>query len=149
MNHKTIEKANHDRGDVPEAYRHRAISWFRFLIFLIPITILLTPCRVKAHEFNPQGWPLPNIYGATRYSDSYIDFDPSIPGKETRLEKFNTIDGGRVYRYSHEGRIFSYEVDHDRNDPLDFEIVDRDGDGLFEIRQSPYNEYPLPFWTLD
>ena len=39
-------------------------------------------------------------------------------------------------------------MDHDQLPPMDFEIVDKDGSGGFEIRQSPYDLYPLPKWTL-
>ena len=109
--------------------------------------VFLLPARVVAGEFNPAGWTVPSLYGAERYSSEKIDFDPRIKGEEVLLEKFVTLSGGRVYRYSYQGRIFSYEVDHDIEDPLDYEIVDMDGSGLFETRQSPYNRYPLPDWT--
>lgn len=102
-----------------------------------------------AYEYSTLGWEKPKMYGALRYGDEQIDFDKNVPGDETRLEKFKTTDGGRIFRYSHNGRVFSYEVDHDEEEPMDYEIVDMNGSGLFEIKQSPYSEYPLPKWTRE
>jgi outer membrane protein OmpA-like peptidoglycan-associated protein len=101
-----------------------------------------------AHEFRPTGWQLPDLYGAERVSEEMYNFDLRVPGNETRLEQFYTTDGGRVLRYSHRGHIFAYSVDNDRKGPMDFTLVDFNGSGLFEVKQSPYDEYPLPLWTM-
>ena len=121
------------------------------LIFLAAVFGWPSPLvkSAGAYEFRPQGWELPNIYGADRYQDVMTDIDKNVPGDETRVERFHTPDGGRVFRFSHRGNVFSYEVDHDRKDPMDFKIVDLDGDGIFAIRTSPYDEYPLPPWTRE
>lgn len=113
------------------------------------VVLILIHSSAAAREFNPQGWRKPDVFGARRYSDKTVDLDYNIPGEETRVEKFRTPKGGRIFRYSHAGNIFSYEVDHDLKEPMDYEIVDFDGDGVFEIMQSPYDEYSLPPWTYD
>lgn len=117
------------------------------LYFLLTGFFGLTPSL--AHDFNPQGWTTPNLYGAERYSDEMIIWEKRTPNIKVRLERFYTTDKGRAYRYSHNGNVFSYMVDHDRNDPMDYEIVDMNGTGAFEIKHSPYTPYPLPIWVLN
>lgn len=120
---------------------------YRNALATIFVLIFIPAAFAASGDFKPDGWNIPQLYGATRYSDEMVDFDSTVPGKETRVEKFTTLDGGRVHRYSHNGYVFSYEVDSDQEDPLDYELVDYDGSGIFEMKQSPYDEYPLPFWT--
>jgi hypothetical protein len=115
--------------------------------FCFIFLLLVAAAPTSAGEFRPAGWAQPYLYGAARYADETVDFDRTIPGPETRREKFATINGGRVFRYSYNNKVFAYDVDGDAEDPLDYTIVDFDGSGLFEIKQSPYDEYPLPFWT--
>lgn len=137
---------------MPESFAKKLLTLFlvnaAFIFsFHLSVDSLIRPAL--AYEFWPSGWPEPKLYGAERVSDEKVDFDPKFPGKETRLEKFHTPDGGRVFRFSHKGNVFSFEIDSDLEDPLDYEIVDKDGSGAFEIKQSPYNEYPLPRWTYE
>ena len=117
------------------------------MLILLGMILVLTTGNLAAKEFNPAGWELPVMYGAEKYADDRIDFDPNIPGNETRLEKFRTLEGGRIFRYSHNNLVFSYKVDINADDPMDYELVDYNGSGLFEIKQSPYDEYPMPTWT--
>ena len=129
-----------------------AVKAVFIIAFLAGSTILagvsLFPDRTLAHEFNPIGWTLPELYGAERVEDVMYDFDRRVPGNETRLEKFYTVDGGRVHRYSHRNKIFAYVVDHDRFGPMDYALVDYNGSGLFETRQPAFDVYPLPQWTF-
>ncbi|MEW6263273.1 MAG: OmpA family protein [Thermodesulfobacteriota bacterium] len=124
-----------------------AVQAFILGLFLT-VLASVPPWSAPAYEFHPQGWDIPQLYGAEKYADEMIDFDKSVPGAETRLEKFYTGDGGRVFRYSHLGNVFSLVVGRSRTGPLDYELVDADGSGAFEIRQSPADEYPLPVWTF-
>jgi outer membrane protein OmpA-like peptidoglycan-associated protein len=101
------------------------------------------------HEYFPYGWYKPVLYGSLRVQDEMIDFDPAVEGEETRREEFILPnDGGRVYRLSHNGRVFCYVADHDLVDPWDFQIVDYDGSGAFEHKEPPFSEMPLPRWTF-
>jgi outer membrane protein OmpA-like peptidoglycan-associated protein len=101
------------------------------------------------HEYFPYGWYKPVLYGSLRVSDEMIDFDPAVEGEETRREEFILPnEGGRVYRLSHNGRVFCYVADHDLADPWDFQIVDYDGSGAFEHKEPAFSEMPLPLWTF-
>jgi hypothetical protein len=100
-------------------------------------------------EYFPHGWQKPNLLGARKISDRMIDFDPSVEGEETRREEFILPDeAGRVLRLSHNGRVFCYVVDHDLNDPWDYQIVDYDGSGGFEMKEVAFDDFPLPRWTF-
>jgi outer membrane protein OmpA-like peptidoglycan-associated protein len=101
------------------------------------------------HDYYPYGWLKPALYGALRVSDQMIDFDVAVEGEETRREEFILPDEeGRVFRLSHNGRVFCYVADHDLEDPWDYQIVDYDGSGAFESKEPPFSDFPLPLWTF-
>ncbi|MDR3153465.1 MAG: OmpA family protein [Deltaproteobacteria bacterium] len=107
------------------------------------------PAMTNHHDYFPYGWYKPVLYGSLRVKDEMIDFDPAVEGEETRREEFILPnEGGRVYRLSHNGRVFCYVADHDLADPWDFQIVDYDGSGAFEYKEPPFSEMPLPLWTF-
>ncbi len=100
-------------------------------------------------DYYPHGWLRPNLYGSAKVSDVMIDFDPTVEGEETRREEFILPnDGGRVLRLSHNGRVFGYVVDLDLFDPWDYQIVDYDGSGGFEMKEVAFSDFPLPRWTF-
>ncbi|MDR2613108.1 MAG: OmpA family protein [Deltaproteobacteria bacterium] len=123
-------------------------------VLCLPFAALLSAAAPLAamtnhHEYFPYGWYKPVLYGALRIQDEMIDFDPAVEGEETRREEFILPnEGGRVYRLSHNGRVFCYVADHDLTDPWDFQIVDYDGSGAFENKEPPFSEMPLPLWTF-
>ena len=117
-----------------------------FLATLLLLSLLAAE-KIWAREFNPQGWPVPSLYGAHRYYDDTYDFDYNFPGKETRLEKFRGPEGALIWKYSYDNNVYCYAVNVDGKGAMDYAIVDFDGDGVFEIRQSPYDRFPLPKWT--
>jgi outer membrane protein OmpA-like peptidoglycan-associated protein len=100
-------------------------------------------------EYFPHGWQKPNLDGARKIGDQMIDFDPSVEGEETRREEFILPDDdGRVLRLSHNGRVFCYIADHDLLEPWDYQIVDYDGSGGFEMKELAFSDFPLPRWTF-
>jgi outer membrane protein OmpA-like peptidoglycan-associated protein len=100
-------------------------------------------------EYYPHGWLKPDLSGSRKISDYMIDFDPSVEGEETRREEFILADDdGRVLRLSHNGRVFCYIVDHDLVEPWDYQIVDHDGSGGFEMKELAFSDLPLPRWTF-
>ncbi|MDR2726282.1 MAG: OmpA family protein [Candidatus Adiutrix sp.] len=125
--------------------------WLRLI--LAGLLALAAPSAAGAltnhGEYFPHGWQKPNLMGALKISDRMIDFDPSVEGEETRREEFILPDeAGRVLRLSHNGRVFAYVVDHDLNDPWDYQIVDYDGSGGFEMKELAFSDFPLPRWTF-
>ncbi|MDR1166568.1 MAG: OmpA family protein [Deltaproteobacteria bacterium] len=120
---------------------------------LVALFLALAGGRAEAmtnhHDYYPYGWLKPALYGALRVSDQMIDFDVAVEGEETRREEFILPDEeGRVFRLSHNGRVFCYVADHDLEDPWDYQIVDYDGSGAFESKEPPFSDFPLPLWTF-
>jgi outer membrane protein OmpA-like peptidoglycan-associated protein len=128
-------------------------KWIRLVLAGLLALTLAAPPAARAltnhGEYFPHGWQKPNLRGARKISDRMIDFDPSVEGEETRREEFILPDeAGRVLRLSHNGRVFCYVVDHDLNDPWDYQIVDYDGSGGFEMKEMAFSDLPLPRWTF-
>jgi len=119
----------------------------------LSLTALAAPNTARAMsnhgDYFPHGWMKPDLAGAWKTGDRMIDFDTSVEGEETRREEFLLPDeSGRVLRLSHNGRVFCYVVDHDLAEPWDYQIVDHDGSGGFEMKELPFSDFPLPRWTF-
>ena len=100
-------------------------------------------------QYFPHGWLKPDLFSSWKIGDQMMDFDPAVEGEETRREEYLLPeDGGRVLRLSHNGRVFAYVVDHDLVDPWDYQIVDYDGSGGFEMKELAFSDFPLPRWTF-
>ena len=96
-----------------------------------------------SQEVNGEGWPIPNLKGLNPYSMQVEKVD----GVEKLIEKFYTPDGGHVARISGNGRIFAYVVDHDREPPADYLLLDPDGSGKFTQKFKPETSYKIPEWV--
>ncbi|MDR3203168.1 MAG: OmpA family protein [Deltaproteobacteria bacterium] len=124
------------------------IFFFSALLLVVPPQVGIWP-MTNHHEYFPYGWAKPALYGALRTTDEMIDFDITVEGEETRREEFILPDNeGRALRLSHNGRVFCYVIDHDLEEPWDFQVVDYDGSGAFESKEPPFSDFPLPRWTF-
>ncbi|MGL4208619.1 MAG: OmpA family protein, partial [Candidatus Adiutrix sp.] len=123
---------------------------FWVFTFIVYLTLNSHALALTNHgDYYPHGWLTPSLYGAKKIGDTMIDFDPAVPGEETRREEFVLADdAGRALRLSHNGRVFCYVVDSDLFDPWDYQIVDYDGSGGFEMREPAFSDFPLPRWTF-
>ena len=125
----------------------------RASILVVLLACLIWPSLALSltnhHDYFPHGWQKVNLYGAKKVSDQMIDFDPTVEGEETRREEFVLAENaGRALRLSHNGRVFCYVVDSDLYEPWDYQIVDYDGSGGFEMREPPFSDFALPRWTF-
>lgn len=100
----------------------------------------------EAKETNPQGYQVPDLTGLQPYQKGYLKSEPKV-----YIERFFTQDGGRVTRGSYdngkERKVFSYEIDHDKTSPIDYGIIDTDGDGIFETKYCPGERVEIPDWV--
>lgn len=142
-------------GLLPPGLRGVRVRAFGYILLIVLLAAGLGPAlpplqaMLNHHEYHPHGWRVPLLYGARKAADEMVDFDPRIPGAETRRELFILPDdAGRVYRLSYNKRVFCYVFDHDLLDPWDFELADYDGSGGFEIKQPPFTDFFLPRWTF-
>lgn len=69
-------------------------------------------------------------------------------GLTVKEEKFNTPDGGRVWRYSHNGKEFAYFIDHDRIKPFD-KILLKENEKDMQLRSFPSGyKISVPEWAI-
>ena len=112
------------------------LSWFLAIIF---------PICGWGREINEEGWPAPDLRGLIPYSIAV----KTIDGVEKIVEKFYTLDGGHVARISGNGKVFAYAVDSDREPPIDYLILDPDGNGKFSEKFEADESYSIPNWISD
>jgi hypothetical protein len=110
---------------------------------LLCIGILAIPMISVGQEVNREGWPIPNLKGLIPYSIQVGKVD----GVEKIVERFYTPDGGHVARISGNGKTFAYAVDHDREPPIDYLLLDPDGLGKFSQKFGPEDSYKIPEWV--
>jgi hypothetical protein len=116
------------------------ISILAFLLFLqAPVT----PLSTMGQEVNWRGWPVPDLKGLVPYTIQVKKID----GVEKVVEKFLTPDGGHVARISGNGKIFAYAVDRDRDPPIDYLVLDPDGQGKFTQKFRSEDSYMIPEWV--
>ncbi len=96
-----------------------------------------------SQEVNREGWPTPKLSGLTPYSIQVQKVD----GVEKIIEKFYMPDGGHVARIKGNGKVFAYVVDHDREPPADYLLLDPDGFGRFTQKFKPEDSYRIPEWV--
>ena len=107
-------------------------------------TILHIPEKhVQAAEVNPNGYTVPDLREARQYSNKEYDNH----GDTIRVIKYLTKNGGRVGVVMYKDKIIGYGIDHDRKQPPDFQIADTDGDGIFETKYAPDEEFYVPSWA--
>jgi hypothetical protein len=107
--------------------------------------LLWIPVVSVAVEISEEGWPVPDLRGASSYSISVTRVD----GVEKVVELFETADGGQVARLTGNGKIYAYAVDHDLEPPIDYLILDPNGSGRFTRRLGPEETYLIPAWVSE
>jgi hypothetical protein len=113
------------------------------LVFLISLQTPIIPLSTMGQEVNRGGWPIPDLKGLVPYTIQVKRVD----GVEKTVEKFLTPDGGHVARIRGNGKIFAYAVDHDRDPPIDYLLVDPDGSGKFTQKFRSEDSYVIPEWV--
>jgi hypothetical protein len=109
----------------------------------ICLVILIFTLPAAGHESNKEGWPLPDLTGLIPYSIKIEQID----GVEKIIEKFYTPNGGHVARIRGNGKIFAYAIDHDREPPIDYLLLDPEGSGKFTQKFKPEESYKIPEWV--
>ena len=104
---------------------------------------MIFPLYGLSQEINKEGWPVPDLGGFVPYSITVKKVD----GVEKVVEKFYTPDGGHVARISGNGKVFAYAVDSDREPPIDYLLIDPDGNGKFTQKLEAEDSYSIPDWV--
>ena len=106
------------------------------------VTVIFPLCGLS-QEINKEGWPIPDLGGLVPYSITVKRVD----GVEKVVEKFYTPDGGHVARISGNGKVFAYAVDSDREPPIDYLLIDPNGNGKFTQKLESEDSYSIPDWV--
>ena len=126
------------REGIPIRVRERNLV-FAFLL----LVVLSFPFISVGQEIRPEGWPRPDLTGLIPYSITVKKTD----GVEKIVEKFYTPNGGHIARISGNGKVFAYAVDSDQEPPMDYLLLDPDGNGKFTQKFRPQETYSVPEWV--
>jgi hypothetical protein len=117
--------------------------WGKIIFGLLMLPLLSFPPKSVGQEIRPEGWPLPDLIGLIPYSITVKKSD----GVEKVVEKFYTSNGGHIARISGNGKVFAYAVDSNQEPPIDYLLLDPDGNGKFTQKLSPEDPYLIPEWV--
>jgi hypothetical protein len=118
---------------------------FPTVLILLSVLLWTMPVSVKGLEIDLKGFSVPQLSGMVPYSITVRKVD----GVEKVVEKFYTPGGGHVARISGDGKVFAYAVDHNREPPIDYLLVDPDGSGKFIQKLEADEIYSIPSWVGD
>ncbi len=82
-------------------------------------------------------------------SNQKISVNRKKDDRESRLRMYLTQNGGRIQEMSVKGRIYSYGIDSDTERPVDYIIIDSDGDGNFDNVINTKGKFGVPTWAYD
>ncbi|MFQ5712633.1 MAG: tetratricopeptide repeat protein [Candidatus Scalinduaceae bacterium] len=94
-------------------------------------------------------YKVPDISGLKLVFDKKINVNKKKPDKESRLRMYITHDGGRIQVLSVDDKIYSYGIDSDNKKPVDYVIIDNDGDGSFEKIINSNSIFGVPTWAYN
>ena len=71
------------------------------------------------------------------------------PDRESRIRIYLTQDGGRIQELSVKDKIYSYGIDSDTEKPVDYIIIDNNGDGNFDNVINTKGKFGVPTWAYN
>lgn len=145
----------------------KSLSRIALAVFLIAG---LSASAALAGEFRQEGWPLPDLVKARRIIDldATKDLIDACPGDEIYQEAWAiqvsalSPEFVKAYGINRPGdsyltfnvnklkkgrRVVSYYLDLDGAPPMDVELLDVEGKGVFQLKTSEANT-PVPDWVL-
>lgn len=82
-------------------------------------------------------------------SNQKISINRKKDDRESRFRMYLTQNGGRIQELSVKDRIYSYGIDSDTDRPVDYIIIDSDGDGNFDNVINTKCKFGIPTWAYD
>jgi hypothetical protein len=108
---------------------------------------------VKAEEFNPNGWPIPDITRVEKGAVVIKNIIKTSPDEETIVRAYKTPQGTYFNTLSiiKDGKeiIYGYYIDTDGKPPMEYTLIDHQGDGIFRHRYGGDEYWPIPRFLLD
>ena len=126
----------------------------RVVVTLVLASQVGLPRLVNAEEIKPSGWPVPDVKGAAKfYGFKMKDIIDEVPGAETRLGMYKAKDGTRFntleVQVNGKWVLYGFYVDTDGKRPMEYVLIDRNGDGKFEVKDKTKGSGPTPQWVID
>ncbi len=90
---------------------------------------------------------VPDISNMKMVLDKNINVNREEKDEETRLRIYFTPSGGRIQVLSVDDKIYSYGIDSDTERPVDYIIIDTDGDEQFEKVINSGGRFGVPAWA--
>ena len=90
---------------------------------------------------------VPDISNMKMVLDENINVNKEEKDDETRLRIYFTPAGGRIQVLSVDDKIYSYGIDSDTKQPVDYIIIDTDGDEQFEKVINSRGRFGVPTWA--
>ncbi len=103
---------------------------------------------VSDGEYNPDGWPVPDIKNAKFLGEKKKDIISEIPGKETNLQGYKTPEGTYFNVLSINGKTYGFYVDIDGKPPMEFSLIDQQGAEKFTHKYDIGEKLPVPSYLL-
>ncbi len=69
--------------------------------------------------------------------------------RESRVRVYLTQEGGRIQELSVKDKIYAYGIDSDTERPVDYIIIDNDGDGNFDNVINTKGKFGVPTWAYN
>ncbi|MCP4411872.1 MAG: tetratricopeptide repeat protein, partial [Gammaproteobacteria bacterium] len=69
--------------------------------------------------------------------------------RESRVRVYLTQNGGRIQELSVKDKIYAYGIDSDTVRPVDYVIIDNDGDGSFDNVINTKGKFGVPTWAYN
>ena len=92
---------------------------------------------------------VPDISNLKMVFNKKINVNRQKPDRESRIRIYNTLNGGRIQVLSVKDKIYSYGIDSDTKKPVDYIIIDTDGDGRFEKVINSKGKFGVPAWAYN
>ncbi|MBS1257065.1 MAG: hypothetical protein MAG551_00100 [Candidatus Scalindua arabica] len=90
---------------------------------------------------------VPDISNMKMVIDKNINVNREEKDDETRLRIYYTPAGGRIQVLSVDDKIYSYGIDSNTKSPVDYIIIDTDGNGQFEKVINSRGRFGVPAWA--
>jgi hypothetical protein len=82
-------------------------------------------------------------------SNQKISVNRKKDDRESRVRVYLTHDGGRIQKLSVKDEIYAYGIDSDTERPVDYIIIDNDGDGNFDNVINTKGKFGVPTWAYN
>ncbi len=94
-------------------------------------------------------YKVPDISKLKLVVNQKISVNREKDDRESRVRIFLTQKGGRIQELSVKDKIYAYGIDSDTVRPVDYVIIDNDGDGSFENVINTKGKFGVPTWAYN